>query len=297
MVHLAPFFFSTKVFMDLFNNFSIISWNIRGAFSRETKRHVRDLVKSHHPSLFCVCETHIPFSRVDRFWLSLGYNPLFLQEARGHSGGLWVLSNSPETTCTLVDTMNQAITFSVSRRTTTWYCSFIYASPVFANRCRLWEYLEQLRNQLPGPWLILCDFNETLYSTEVSGGQFSQTRAAHLAQLMSRCDLLDIHCVGGLFTWRKNVQLAGHIRKKMDRVVADIDWQLTFPHAIVEVLPQHGSDHNALLLSCTKFKSKRAKLFHFQAAWMSHPDYELLVQHTWSQTDGEVVVKLDNIRK
>lgn len=108
-------------FMDSFNNFSILSWNIRGASSREARRHVRDLVKSHQPSLFCVCETHVPFSRVEKLWASLGYKPLFLQEARGHSGGLWVLSNSTATTFTLVDSMQQAITFSVSRRNDSWH--------------------------------------------------------------------------------------------------------------------------------------------------------------------------------
>lgn len=80
-------------------------------------------------------------------------------------------------------------------------------------------------------------------------------------------------------------------------MVADVDWQLAFPHAIVEILPQHAFDHNALLLSCSKFRSKRAKLFHFQAAWMSHSDYNILVQNTWSQTNGDVATKLDSIKK
>lgn len=284
-------------FMDSFNNFSILSWNIRGAPSRDTRRHIRDLAKSHKPSLFCICETHVPFSRVAKFWTSLGYKPLFLQEARGHSGGLWVLANTSDTSFALVDSMQQAITFSVNRRSDTWYCSFIYASPIFANRCRLWDHLQLLRGQIQAPWVLLGDFNDILYSSEVSGGAFNSGRAALLAQMMLNCNLLDIHSFGGLFTWRHNVRFVGHVRKKLDRVVSDVDWQLAFPHSIVEVLSQHASDHNPLLLSCTKFKSKRAKLFHFQAAWMTHPDYELLVNHYWTQTHGDVVAKLDQIRK
>lgn len=176
-------------------------------------------------------------------------------------------------------------------------CSFIYASPTFANRCRLWDHLSLLCGQLHGPWILLGDFNEVLYSSEVSGGTFNVGHAALLAQFLLHCNLLDIHSIGGLFTWRHNVRGVGHVRKKLDCVASDVDWQLAFPHAIVEVLPQHSSDHNPLLLSCNKFKSKRAKLFHFQAAWMTHPDYELLVNHCWSQTEGGVVVKLDQIRK
>lgn len=214
----------------------------------------------------------------------------------GHSGGLWILSCDSNSDYTLIDNMHQAITFQVTRRTDVWYCSFIYASPLFTNRCRLWEYLENLRTQVSGPWLLLGDFNEILYSYEVFGGRFNQSRASFFAQLMHQCHLLDIHCVGGLFTWRKNVYLVGHVRKKLDRVIADIDWQLAFPHAIVEVLPPHASDHNPMLLSCTKYKSKHAKLFHFQAAWITHPDYEALVYNTWSQTAGDAIAKLGSVR-
>ncbi|KAL3015474.1 hypothetical protein AAZX31_06G158200 [Glycine max] len=70
-----------------------------------------------------------------------------------------------------------------------------------------------------------------------------------------------------------------------------------FPHALLELLSMHNSDHNPLLLSCVKAKSKRVKSFHFQAAWMSHPDYAALVQHTWVSTIGNVHRKLDYIQK
>lgn len=68
--------------MDCFNNFSILSWNIRGAMSSTARRHARDLVRKYKPSLFCICETHVPFVKVNKFWKSLGYDPLFLREAR-----------------------------------------------------------------------------------------------------------------------------------------------------------------------------------------------------------------------
>lgn len=271
--------------MDSFQNFSILSWNIRGAFSRSAKRNIRDIIKS------------VLFDKVENFWASVGYIPVFLHEARGHSGGLWVLSSLGDTVFTLLENMHQSITFEVRRRTDNWFCSFIYASPLFSNRSRLSEHLEHLRPQVQGPRLILGDFNEILFSTEVSGGSFNPTRASLLAQMMSTCSFLDIHTVGGMFTWRKNVQLAGHVRKCLDRAVADVDWHLAFPHAIVEVLPQHGSDHNPLLLSCIKNRSKSAKMFHFQAAWMTHPDYDILVRNSWNQSNGEFSAKLDNVRQ
>ena len=69
-----------------------------------------------------------------------------------------------------------------------------------------------------------------------------------------------------------------------------------FPHALLELLSMHNSDHNPLLLSCVKAKSKRVKSFHFQAAWMSHPDYAALVQHTWVSIAGNVHKRLGYIQ-
>jgi hypothetical protein len=202
---------------------------------------VKDLVRMHHPSIFCVLETHILFSGVEKFWFSLGYKPIFLQEAHGHSGGIWVLSNSSDIVFTLLDSMRQAITFEIKMSNVSWYVSSIYASPLFANRCNLSVYLRNLRSLIHGPWILFGDFNEVLLSSEVSGGHFNLNRASLLANLMNDCNLLDIHTVGGLYTWRKNVQFGMHVRKRLDRVIADVDWQIAFPHALVEVLSQHGS--------------------------------------------------------
>lgn len=209
--------------MDLFNNFNIMSWNIRGASNINARRHVHDLIRMHHPSLFCVYETHVLFSKVERFWLALGYKPVFLQEAQGHSKGIWILSAIDDVTFSLVDTTRQTITFSVKRRDVTWYCTTIYASPIFSIRCHLWDYIRSTRHFVGGPWLFLGDFNEILLTFEVSRGNFSISRASLFANLLTDCGLMDIHSIGGLFTWRKNIQFGGHVRKKLDRCLADVD--------------------------------------------------------------------------
>lgn len=135
--------------MDLFRNFNIVAWNIREALGKASRRHVQEIVNLHHPSMFLVFETHGLVSKVETFWNNLGFNPLFIQEAVGHSSGIWVLSSVIDVTCSL------------------------------------------------------------LYS----------------------------------------------------------DWRLMFPHALLEVLPMHHNlDHNPLILSCLKVRSRRVKSFHFQAA-------------------------------
>lgn len=117
-----------------------------------------------------------------------------------------------------------------------------------------------------------------------------------MACMMSDCGLMDLDSIGGRFTWRKNIQQGGHVRKKLDRCMVDVAWRLLFQHALVEVLNQHNSDHNSLLLSCMKYRSTKEKVFHFQAAWIQHPDYGNLVEQAWQQTGGNAVMKLSGVR-
>lgn len=134
--------------------------------------------------------------------------------------------------------MPQAITFSVSKLHVTWFCTTVYAFPVYTARTILWNHLSCLRSLILDPWILLGDLNEVFHHSEVSGGSFQMARAQLLAHMMTSCDFIDFQLVGGSFTWRKNTHL-GHVREKLDRCMADVNWRLLFPHALAEILPQH----------------------------------------------------------
>lgn len=114
--------------------------------------------------------------------------------------------------------------------------------------------------------------------------------------MMTSCGFIDFDTIGGIFTWRKNVQHGVHVRKKLDRCMADVDWRLLFQHALVELLQPHNSDHNPLLLSCMKSRSNKVRSFHFQAAWISHPHYESVVDNSWRAVSGDALAKLNSVR-
>ncbi|MCH86112.1 RNA-directed DNA polymerase (Reverse transcriptase), partial [Trifolium medium] len=265
--------------MDLLEDISILSWKVRGALScRSSRRHVRDLVNSHHPSVFCLFETHGLFSKVERLWASLGYSAIFIQEARGHSGGIWVLSCRQDLTFTLISSMFQSITFFISKGMAKWACSAIYASPTYTARIELWRHLQNLRSNISIPWLMIGDFNEVKSIIEVSGCSFNYSRANIFRDMTTHCNMMDLDTEGGIFTWRRSTIHGVHMRKRLDRCMVDVDWRMSFPHATVELLSPHDSDHNPILLSCSKFRSIKSNLFHFQAAWISHPENKRTIE-------------------
>ncbi|WJX55927.1 hypothetical protein P8452_41641 [Trifolium repens] len=73
--------------------------------------------------------------------------------------------------------MVQSITFSISKGMAKWACSAIYASPTYTARIELWTHLQNLRNNIFIPWLMIGDFNEVKSIVEVSGCSFNYSRA------------------------------------------------------------------------------------------------------------------------
>lgn len=74
-----------------FNDIKILSWNIRGAHNAGSKRHIKSLINRFSPSFLVIMETHVQFARTKVFGDQCRYTAVASMEARGHSGGLWVL--------------------------------------------------------------------------------------------------------------------------------------------------------------------------------------------------------------
>src|ERR1044072_8223648 len=191
-----------SVLMIGFENFKIVSWNVRGALHENGKLAIRDIVRHKQPDVVILIETKCQFARARFFWNSLGFNPIFIQEARGFSGGIWVLlNNRSNVNFRVVDNHEQVVTFELWRENVAWVCSAIYASPIPVNREILWRHLVHLRSFLLAPWMLLGDFNEILYPSEVRGGEFLHNRAAQFASILESCQLQALRAVQRRFTW------------------------------------------------------------------------------------------------
>ncbi|XP_057424948.1 uncharacterized protein LOC130718376 [Lotus japonicus] len=212
---------------------TIFSWNIRGAASREVKQYLRDLL----------------FDTMRKYWESLGFLPVHIVEAQGHSGGLWCLASSHCISCySLVEAFDQAVTVEVRSATLSWVGTDVYASPVPSSRELCWHYLVGLRQRISQPWMIVGDFNDSLLSSDQRGGVFSQTRANLFAGMIHDCSFIPLHTIGLRFSWVRRFH----------------------------------SDHSPVLVRCGgRHVFRGARPFRFEAAWLSHSEYEQVVASAW----------------
>lgn len=88
--------------------------------------------------------------------------------------------------------------------------------------------------------MLLGDFNEIVHPYEVLGGPFSPSRANLMSTRMSDCDVMDMDIVGGLFTFSRNTQNGGHVRKKLDRCMSDVNRDLCSLMLLLSFCPRMG---------------------------------------------------------
>ena len=74
------------------------------------------------------------------------------------------------------------------------------------------------------------------------------SRASKFADVLDYCQLTNIGMLRGFFTWRKTTKGQCQIVKRLDRVLANVEWGRKFPKAYVKTLHKVYSDNHLILL-------------------------------------------------
>lgn len=59
-------------------DFSVLSWNVRGAYNDNSKRHIKELIIKYRPNLIFIMETHIYLIKLRIFGKEWDFNPFTL---------------------------------------------------------------------------------------------------------------------------------------------------------------------------------------------------------------------------
>ncbi|XP_075103192.1 uncharacterized protein LOC142177960 [Nicotiana tabacum] len=103
---------------------------------------------------------------------------------------------------------------------------------------------------------------------------------------MNTCDLFDLGFKGSIYTWWNGRAEEDCIFKRLDRCMANIEFQQMFPGIEVTHLPKIGSDHCPMLLKCDLETIVIKKSFRFLNFWTKHPTFKDVVNANWN-TDFE----------
>lgn len=97
-------------------------------------------------------------------------------------------------------------------------------------------------------------------------------------QTLDNCSLMDLGFNGDPFTW-----VRGNTVKILDRAICNFDWRIRFECVEINHLPKLKSDHSPLLINFEHRRNanRRRRPFRFEAIWLTHPNFNQLVNDNW----------------
>lgn len=168
---------------------------------------------------------------------------------------------------------------------------YLYGEPQTEHKERTWQTLRDLVTFPVKPWLLAGDFNGVLFTHEKQGGrQRAQRYMDNFRQALEECGVEDLGFEGDRFTWwNNNHSVEGYIRERLDRAVANPEWQEMFPNVrVINGDPRH-SDHRPVLIDTGPVERRRVgghAGFRFEAAWVEEEGCKEVVKGAWERSGG-----------
>nr|GEV32463.1 hypothetical protein [Tanacetum cinerariifolium] len=130
------------------------------------------------------------------------------------------------------------------------FCSFIYAHNRYVQRRDLWNNLvthkSYVRNR---PWCLLGDFNVSLSASEKStGSSYIDTGIRYFQDCVEAIEMSDVNSTGLRFTWNQKPKGDDGILKKIDCVMANLEFYTSFVGSSALFQPYRISDHTPAVL-------------------------------------------------
>lgn len=175
-----------------------------------------------------------------------------------------------------------------------WRGTFVYGEPRAHERHHMWELLRRIRHNASEPWLMIGDFNETMWQSEhFSRAKRSESHMADFRRVLADYNLHDTGFKGSKWTYNNKQSGSNNVKARLDRGVASPEWSKVFGDATIERIASSRSDHVPLLLRLGKRKEWRPKkkIFRYEAMWERLDSLSDIVSTTWRESGGEASLK------
>lgn len=130
-----------------------------------------------------------------------------------------------------------------------WRGTFVYGEQKAHERVHVWDLLRHVCPNAIEPWLMIGDFNETMWQSEhFSRSERSEKHMGDFRKVLGECNLHDLGFRGTKWTYDNKQRGDKNIRARLDRGVATPEWSRIFGNASIEHIVSSRSDHAPLHL-------------------------------------------------
>ncbi|XP_026395991.1 uncharacterized protein LOC113290621 [Papaver somniferum] len=244
-----------------------MAWNCWGLGNPPTIRALKTFLRGIDPSILFLFETKmsekVSLQRISQFAFQ---NHCIVASMR-RSGGLWLLSK---------DDLNIEIvsqTFNLIHATVqggdgrgSWHLFCLYGPLIASHRSNFWKNMTSYAQQFNGPKCFIGDFNSIVSNEEKCGGlPVLNSNISCFNDFIQMNHLIDLGYKGPAYTWTNGREIKGLIRQRLDRVLANPEWNI----------------------------ARAPPNYKFEAHWLSHPEFLQKVEECWSyDNDANIQSKL-----
>lgn len=187
--------------------------------------------------------------------------------------GLDVLINMEQQMTLKLTNMDTQISFIVT---------FVYDKCDATQLIELWDIVYNLARDMSLPWLVGGNFNVIWDKEEkFSGLPVSLNEVNDFRHCINTCNLTNLGFKGSIFTWWNGRVEEDCIFKRLDRFLANMEFQQMLPGIEITDLSKIGSDHSPMMLSCNTATEPVKKAFRFLIFWTKYPTFIDVVKENW----------------
>jgi hypothetical protein len=199
-------------------------------------------------------------------------------------GMIWVCWDLGISSLKALDIHEQVITCQVDSVVTgsPWALFVVYGATQGLDRRDLLQRLNFLKFSAGClPWLIAGDFNVVRTTQEKWGSASLTCYEKEFQHSVFSLEVDDLAYSCFFHTWT-NKQAGSNVGlRKLDRVMANVNWLQHYGNTPVDFLERSLSDHSPSLVSVTKYVSYRPKPFKFFKFWVEHAQFLDWVDEGW----------------
>ncbi|KAJ9552677.1 hypothetical protein OSB04_016722 [Centaurea solstitialis] len=164
-----------------------------------------------------------------------------------------------------------------------FFLSFVYGANRGQDRRLLWSGLRKFRAILGNkPWVVAGDFNCLLFPHDALGGVSRRNSdMVDFSSCLEDVDLFDVRFQGIHYTWCQKPKEDAGLKRKLDRILANVEFTNLFVDATARFLPRGISDHSPSIIGFTGGQRKRKYSFKFDNFLVRDPLFLSTVQRVW----------------
>ncbi|KAJ9536667.1 LOW QUALITY PROTEIN: hypothetical protein OSB04_un000140 [Centaurea solstitialis] len=262
-------------------------WNIRGLNAPEKQREVKSFLRIHSINFFAVLESHLSsqslvsvVNNVFGHWSWVSNQNVSLHGTRIILA--WDLAYMD---VMVLESHAQFMHCEIRLRgdVNPWFCSVVYGANNSVLRRELWSGLRKFRAILGNkPWVLMGDFNSMLFPHDALGGVSRRNvDMVEFFECVEDIEVFDVSYTGIQHTWCQKPRDETGLRRKLDRILANVEFTGRFDDARARFHPRGISDHSPGVLMFKGGKRRRRFGFKFDNFLVDHPLFIPTVQQAW----------------